>query len=26
LNGWTFAIHEKIHNQLSKIEVIPPPL
>lgn len=26
VNGWTFGIHEKIHNQLAKIEVIPPPL
>ena len=26
IEGWTFCIHEKIHNQLSKIEVIPPPL
>ena len=26
INGWTFVIHEKVHNHLSKIEVIPPPL
>ena len=26
INGWTFAIHEKEHNHLSKIEVIPPAL
>ncbi len=26
INDWTFVIREKIHNRLSKIEVIPPPL
>jgi len=26
IEGWTFIIHEKIRNQLTKIEVIPPPL
>lgn len=26
INDWTFIIQEKIHNRLSKIEVIPPPL
>ncbi len=26
INGFTFAIHEKEHNQLLKIEVIPPPI
>ncbi len=26
INDWTFIIHEKKRNQLTKIEVIPPPL
>ncbi|MBQ3695711.1 MAG: CBS domain-containing protein, partial [Alphaproteobacteria bacterium] len=26
INEWTFVIHEKRGNHLSKIEVIPPPL
>ncbi len=26
INGWTFVIHEKHRNQLTKIEIIPPPL
>ena len=26
IEGWTFIIREKIHNQLTKIEIIPPPL
>ena len=26
INNWTFIIREKIHNRLSKIEVIPPAL
>ena len=26
INGWTFVIHGKERNHLSKIEVIPPPL
>ena len=26
INGWTFAVQEKEHNHLAKIEVIPPPL
>jgi Mg2+/Co2+ transporter CorB len=26
INDWTFVVHEKVRNQLSKIEVIPPPL
>ena len=26
INGWTFIIHEKEHNHLSKIEVIPASL
>ena len=26
IDDWTFVVHEKNHNQLLKIEVIPPPL
>ena len=26
IEDWTFIVHEKVHNQLTKIEVIPPPL